>query len=376
MGVRKLWYKNRQGKRVQTANWYAEWTNAAGKSARRKVGRDKRAAEAFLVKMQDQVARQRAGLGAAPSHDARTRSLTEWQADYLADLATRDVSPGYVTMTTKQLDAAVRWCRWLIWTDVAAADLTRYLAHRREAHGNSNGTLNTHLNTVKTWARWVADKLDARSPLRALKPFNVEVTRKRSKRVLTDPELTALIAAAEAARGGGKTGAIRGPRRAWLYRLAAFTGLRAKELAAVRPESFHLDATPPVVVVEAKDQKGKRDEPVPVPSHLVAPLRAWLATQPAGQPLWPGTWAKNREQWSWMRRDVKRAGIAERDARGRNVTFHGLRRRYVTRLFQAGGTVPEVRRLARHKDVRTTLNHYTDETMGELAALADKLGAV
>ncbi|MFO0801437.1 MAG: site-specific integrase [Gemmataceae bacterium] len=144
----------------------------------------------------------------------------------------------------------------------------------------------------------------------------------------------------------------------------------------VRAESFHLDATPPVVVVEAKDQKGKRDEPVPIPAHLVAPLRAWLATQPAGQPLWPGTWAKNREQWSWMRRDVKRAGIAVLDARGRNVTFHGLRRRYVTRLFQAGGTVPEVRRLARHKDVRTTLTHYTDETMGELAALADKLGAV
>lgn len=376
MGVRRLWYKNRQGKRVQTKNWYAEWTDAAGKSARKKVGRDKRAAEAFLVKMQDAVARQRAGLGAAPSHDAHTRSVTEWQADYLADLATRDVGDEYRDKTEKQIDAAVRWCRWLVWTDVTAADLTRYLAYRRADLGNSNGTLNTHLNAAKTWARWVADKLDTRSPLRVLKPFNVETTRRRSKRVLTDAELAQLIAAAENARGGGKTRAIRGPDRAMLYRVAAFTGLRAKELAVLRPESFHLDATPPVVVVEARDQKGKRDEPVPLPEHLVAVLRPWLAGKPAGERLWPGNWAKNRDQFDWIARDVKRAGIAVLDARGRNVTFHGLRRRYVTRLFQAGGTVPEVRRLARHKDVRTTLNHYTDETMGELAALANKLPAV
>lgn len=34
---------------------------------------------------------------------------------------------------------------------------------------------------------------------------------------------------------------------------------------------------------------------------------------------------------------------------------------------------PEFRRPARHKDVKTTLDYYTDESMADLGAIADKL---
>lgn len=370
--VYKPYYKTRAGQRKQCRNWYAEWTNAAGKSQRRKVGPHKATAEAYLVRAQDAATRQRLGLDPAPAAAARVRSLTEWQADYLADLATRDVSDAYPKAAARQLAAVVNGCGWLLWTDIAAADVTRYLARRR-AGGNSNATLNTYLNTAKTFGKWVADRLGAPNPLRSLKPYNAEVTRRRSKRVLTDAELAALVAAADRCRGGCRPGSITGPDRAMLYRVAAHTGLRAKELASLTPAAFRLDAEVPVVVVEAKDTKGKREEPVPVPAHLAALLRPWLAGKPAGARLWPGKWAAARLQHEWVKRDVKRAGIAATDARGQTVTFHGLRRTYCTRLIRAGAKVHELRRLARHRDVRTTLNHYTDESMPDLAALADKL---
>lgn len=375
MGVKKLWYKDRRGNRVQTKNWYAEWTGADGRSRRKKVGRDKRAAEAYLVRMQDAVAREKVGLGAAPTDAARTRPLDAWKADYLAALRTGDVTARYVDHTSSQLDAAFAWCGWLVWADVTAASFARYLAHRRAAHGNSNGTLNNHLNTAKTFARWVADKLDARNPLRPLKPFNVETDRRRSKRVPTDAELAALIRAAVECPPAGRR-LITGPDRGMLYRVAAFTGFRASELASLTPESFALDATPPTVTVLAKDAKGRREEAIPLGAAVVAAIRPWLAGKAAGQPLWPGTWARQRAQYGWFERDIPRAGIAARDERGRNLTFHSLRRYFVVRVIRAGGKVHEVRRMARHRSVQTTLNYYTDETMSELAELADRLPAV
>ena len=160
---------------------------------------------------------------------------------------------------------------------------------------------------------------------------------------------------------------------AMLYRVALGTGLRASELASLTSAAFALDATPPTVTVEARHAKSGRTEPVPIPAHLVAVLRPWLAGKPAGERVWPGTWAARRRQHEWVARDVAAAGIAERDEKGQRITFHCLRKTYITRLIRAGAKVHQLRRLARHKDVATTLNHYTDETMGELAALSDLL---
>lgn len=48
----------------------------------------------------------------------------------------------------------------------------------------------------------------------------------------------------------------------------------------------------------------------------------------------------------------------------------------MTRIIHAGGKIHEVRRMARHKDVRTTLHYYTDENLKELGQLANRLPAV
>ena len=63
----------------------------------------------------------------------------------------------------------------------------------------------------------------------------------------------------------------------------------------------------------------------------------------------------------------KPAGIAS------PTTFHGLRRGYITRLIRAGVDADLVRRLARHRDLKTTMAHYASAELSDLAAAAESL---
>lgn len=361
------------GEVVTSKNYHAEWQGADGKTHRKKVGPDRREALEFLVRMEAREKRVRQGLDPDPGASAdRARPLAELVPLYLDVLAARDTDGGYRALVRDQLTRICRDCGWLVWSDITADSLLIFLGGRRDRDGNSPATLNGYLRTAKGFANWLADRLDAKSPLRRLKPFPEDVDRRRSRRVLADAELSALIAAAERSKRRGRQ-VLSGRDRAMLYRVAAYTGLRAGELASLTPAAFDLAHTPPVVTVPAKHSKGRRVEPVPLPAHLAAKLRAWLKGRPKTAPVWPGDWAKHRRQVDWLATDLKNAGVAARDAQGRRCTFHGLRRAFVTRLIRAGGLIHEVRRLARHKDVKTTLNYYTDADLGQLGGVADRL---
>lgn len=366
------WYYSKDRKRITVKSWYAEWTDAAGRTRRKKVGASKKTATAFLARMEDAAERERAGLGAAPTADARTLPLDTLKREYLELLAAKDTKAAYRDNIDFHLDAIFVGCSWLLFTDISADSFSRYLGRRRDADDIGLSTLNGYIRSAKGFVKWLAKRLRTVSPLEEIRPYPEETDRRRSKRILTDDEFAALLWAAENCPPRGDAH-FRGPDRAALYRVAAYTGLRAGELATLTPAHFALDSTPPVVTVAARDAKGKREEPIPLPSHLVAFLRVWLADREMHRRLWPGEWAANRRQIRWLERDVRRAKITELDQRGRRVTFHSLKRRYVVGLIKAGAKIHEVRRLARHKDVRTTLGYYTDESLPDLAELADRL---
>ena len=159
-----------------------------------------------------------------------------------------------------------------------------------------------------------------------------------------------------------------------LYLVAAYTGFRASELAAFKPEQFHLEASPPRVDPLPRETKEKRDEPIPLPHHVATQLRTWLKGKPAGKRLWPGRWAELKKQVHWLERDLKRGGVSKLDAQGRKATFHGLRRRYITRVIdQAGGNFEQVMRLARQKDLKTTMEYYVHSELPDLGHVVDRL---
>lgn len=360
---------------VRVPSWYIEYHGADGKTHREKVGPNRRVAEAALVRAEEREARARHNLP-DPAGDAREarRPIADLFAEYLAVLAGRDTSPRYRDTVRDHLDRAAAGCRWRCWADVSADSLQKFLGRLRDEpvprgkrdRGLGLATLNGVIRSCKGFANWNADRTNTASPLRKVKPYPEARDRRRSKRVLTDAELGRLIAAAESAPKRTNT-RIDGPMRAALYRVAAYTGLRASELASLTPGHFLLGADPPVVVVEAKDAKGKREEPVPLPAHLVAFLAKWFVGRRAKAPLWPGDWAKQRRQVHWLARDAKRAGL------GPGVMLHGLKRKFVTGLLKTGANPDEVRRLARHRHVSTTLNYYANTDMPDLKRVADKL---
>jgi len=367
--VFKPYYTTSDGKggrkRVQVKDWYVEYVDAGGKQRRKKVGRDRRAADSALAKLQEQAARLKLNLpDATADASRRARGVLALRDDYLQELADRDRSESYVAEAKRILTAVLTGCGWQTWADVAEGELVKYLGRKKAA--TSPATANGHLRVAKAWANWYAERVRERNPLKGVKPFNDRVDRKRSRRVPSDGDLDKLCAAAAAAPRRHNT-EIDGPSRAVLYRVAAYSGLRSSELASLTPAHFALDADPPVVTVAAKDAKGRREESVPLPDELVTLLRPFLAGKPRTARLWPGKWAKHRRQVRWVERDAKRAGL------GTGVHFHSLRRQFVTRLIKGGADVDEVRRLARHKSVQTTLDHYAGT---ELKALGRRVNSV
>lgn len=370
--VYKPTYTTKTGERITVSHWYAEWGGADGKQHRAKVSKIKAEALAYLVKMEAAEQKRRLGIVPEPGlHPDRARPLQELLSEYTGLLAARGVHSVYLANVRDYLTRTLEACGWSTWATVTPDSLVMFLGERREKHDNAAATLNGYLRTARGFTRWVADRLGEPDPLRRVKRFD-ESDRRRSKRILTDAELAALLEAAKRGKPRGKS-KLTGLDRSMLYRVAAYTGLRASELATLTPSHFQLDSSPPVVTVEAKDSKGKRLEPIPIPAQVVEALRPWLANKRRGSPVWPGNWAAAKHQTDWLAVDLARAGIAEFDSAGRRATFHGLRRGYITRVIRAGAKIHEVKRLARHRDLKTTLEYYTDDVLSDLGTIVDRL---
>ncbi|HEV3439636.1 MAG TPA: site-specific integrase [Gemmata sp.] len=367
--------------RVYSKKWSIEYQSAGGKTIHKTIGMDRRAAQSALRRFEDREAMLRNGLS-DPKEDglARRRPLAELIPEYLAILEAFDREANYRKGVKKHLELLMNECKWHTWSDVNSDSLILFLGKLRATpckrphqhtpdKGRSPATLNGYIRSAKGFCNWYSKKLKGDSPLRDLQPFNEQVDLRRSRRILNDDELLQLLAATEAAprRHNCK---VKPRDRSALYRIAAYTGLRASELASLTPNHFqldHLDRVPPVVIVEAKDAKGRREEPIPLPPHLVEFLRTFLAGRKPNEKIWPGEWARYHHQATWLKRDCKRAKL------GDGVTFHGLKRRYVTRLVRSGVEIDLVRRLARHKQLSTTMNYYVGSDLPELAAAVNKL---
>ena len=80
----------------------------------------------------------------------------------------------------------------------------------------------------------------------------------------------------DATRGKGERYGLTGEQRVLLYITAAYTGLRASELASLTPASFDLTADPPMVTVEAGYSKHRKRDELPLHPELASRLRWWL----------------------------------------------------------------------------------------------------
>ena len=215
-------------------------------------------------------------------------------------------------------------------------------------------TYNHYVQAMDQFCHWlVTTKRIVSNPLVGMRRLNTRVDVRHPRRALRADEIGKLI---ESARDSGITiQCFDGEQRARIYILSYMTGLRRKELAGLTLASFDLKSELPTVTVEAACSKRRRTDVLPLHPELVAMLLGWLAGMERDEPLFPKL--GRRRTWLMVKKDLARVGIPYRTAEG-IADFHASgRHTYITELLRNGATLPEVRELARHSDVRMTMNY-------------------
>lgn len=168
-----------------------------------------------------------------------------------------------------------------------------------------------------------------------------------------------------------------GRERALIYRVLVTTGLRRGELAALTVGDVWLDDMRPVIVLRGADAKNGKRATLPLRGDVAAELRAWIAekaeaaggTVPAGESLFdvPDKLVRILD------RDLAAAGIPKCDDRGYTVDVHAMRGTFASHLAAAGVSPVTLKTLMRHARIETTLKHYTDPALLDVAGAVERL---
>jgi integrase len=310
--------------------------------------------------------------GVLPAVAAADAKLDEMVELFLGTLHAR--SAKHQEDFRRSISEVVTDCQWAKLADVSQEALEAWMARQRAKGGRfSTATQNNRLAAWRAFGRWLArtDRVLV-SPFRHIRLERTDTDRKLERRPFTVDELAALV---ESVPGSPRRLNMTGTTRGVLYRLAAFTGLRAAEIASLSAKSFRLDESLPVVVIEARSAKNKRQTAQPIPAALVPVLRHHIQGLKAEEYAFPlGTTALIKLA-RVLRRDCAEAlakvesppiGFLE-SAPGSQLDFHSLRQTFATIL---AGSVSQTTlgKLARHAAPSTTLKHYAKPRAAALAA--------
>jgi integrase/recombinase XerD len=181
--------------------------------------------------------------------------------------------------------------------------------------------------------------------------------------VMTEREITALLAAPEAGR-------ISGLRDRAILELLYATGARVSEVSRMPLDALHLD----LGYVRCLG-KGSKERIVPVGDQAAAAIREYLASaRPVllrGRTvewLFPGARSApltRKAIWQILKKTALKAGI------GRRISPHTLRHSFATHLLEHGADLRAVQEMLGHADIATT-QLYTHVDRSRLKAIHRK----
>ncbi|HHN46418.1 MAG TPA: site-specific integrase [Planctomycetes bacterium] len=385
MRLYKSKYWDKDGKRCTVSKWYVEFYDHTRRLRRLAAFADRRASEQFSRNVDKLVARRVSGAELDPTmsrwveglparirerlakiglldscQEAASKFLEKHVEDYEAYLVANGRATKYIKITVSRVRAILEGCRFRCWSDISPDTAHKYLAGLRDGgNGASIETSNQYLRALKQFCNWmVRNGRASESPVAHMQGLNSRTDRRRERRALSRDECSRLI---EAARRGPVRYSMRGPERAFLYRLALETGLRASELRSLTKSSFSLDAVPPTVTVEAAHSKHRREDTLPLRLEAVKEIRPYLALKRPGERIFNApkslnsTWRTSK----MMRADLEAVGIPYVNGTGKVADFHSLRHTFISNLV-IGGVHPKVAQtLARHSSITLTMDHYT-----------------
>lgn len=364
--------KDEQRCRIPSTKWYGQYTDAGGLTKRVPLSEDKTVAQQMLNKLVRQVELEKVGIRDRFA-EHRQRPLSEHMADWEGSLRANGRAEEYIKLKMTRVQTIVAGCEFKSMQDLSADRVELFLSDLRVKKGRCIQTSNDWLQAIRQFIHWLVanERLD-RDPFVKLRKGNPERDRRHVRRVLDADELQTLIASTR--QSGIARRGLSGEERAMLYAVAASTGYRAAELAALMPVCFNLMADRPSIDLDAKFTKNGKTAYQPIPTGLAAALRSFLADKPMGQRVWPGLWIDRPS--ALIQADAKLAGIPltiETKDGEEVLDFHSLRGTFATLLDSADISLKARQELMRHSDPRLTLNRYTRAKLHDLGAAVDKL---
>ncbi|MBN2292321.1 MAG: tyrosine-type recombinase/integrase [Pirellulales bacterium] len=382
----------------KSKKWWGRYTDSLGCEKRVPLATDKAVAQTMLKELVQKVERQKAGLE-DPIDEEMLKPIDVHLDDFEKSQKSKNNSPRYVMEIKGKIRRFVDTCGWKRASQIKATDVQSFLADLRE-DGLSIQTSNHYLRAIKNFTRWLVNNKRLKSnPLDGLAMLNTCVDRRHDRRPLSQDEFSRLVKVAE--KGPPAVG-LCGRDRAMLYILAAWTGLRRGELGSLTRQNFKLNAKPPIVTVEAAYSKHRREDIQILHPDIVERFQKWLVyRKPApGEILFPideRTCGVDRRTSEMMMQDLKAARaiwidkakdeeehkrreasdfLKYQDSQGRFADFHSLRHTFVTNLCKADISPKTAQTLARHSDIRLTMNIYSHVDLEDQSAAIAKLPGI
>ena len=269
--------------------------------------------------------------------------------------------------------------------------------------GVSARTQNAYRESAVAFGNWCVETSRLTSnPFAKIKKADQETDPRRQRRSMTETELIQLLDVARrrplletmTVRRGKRKGEViaqlrpetvarlelLGRERALIYKTLVLTGLR----------------------LDAADEKNREGNSLPIRRDLATDLKDWVnlkrerlcgaatvasngqiagvipmaASAPIKLPADTLLFTVPQGLVRILDRDLKLAGIAKRDERGRTLDVHALRHTFGT-LLSKGGVAPRTAQAAmRHSTIDLTMNVYTDPKLLDVHGALDSLPAL
>ncbi len=233
--------------------------------------------------------------------------------------------------------------------DLDAPLIGKFLDHLEADRGNSPRTRNARLAAIHSLFRYAAlrcpEHAEVIARVLAIPPKRYD---KALVTWLTEPELTALLAAPDRSTWAGR-------RDHAVILLAAQTGLRISELTGLTIGDVHLGTGAHVSCTG----KGRKQRITPLTAGTIAVLRTWLAErggQPS-QPLFPARTGGRLSRDAVERRIAKHTATAAArcpSLNAKTITAHTLRHTAAMRLLHAGTDTSVIALWLGHEQAETT----------------------
>ena len=299
------------------------------------------------------------------------RCLKEWREN----TTTRPSSKSYTKLVRQFCNCLVNRSEWTITqlerifegfefklrTDTSPAKIEVFPTEVKEG-GLSYRRSNAYLVTAKAFCSWMVERgFTVESPLKHLKPLNVELDRRRERRAGTVNELLQLL---KTAASGRKRFGLSGYERLLFYRLGLETGLRKRELRTLRKSVFDFQNF--TVMVETAYSKHRHKDFLPLKPDLAAEMQEYLANRPSKAKVFSVT-----DKTSYMiKADLLDAGIDYIDDNGKVLDLHALRHTFITNLGGESSRIAQS--LARHRSSAMT-DRYTHIRLHDERAAVGRL---